>query len=400
MENTENNGLNEGQNTTEPATVIVTLHESMEATITAAIAELRATAADVEIAKLKADYQNATIAGVSDKDGYKFVTEGIRKMKAIRSAIENKRKELKAPALKYGKSVDGEAERLKSQLEALEKSLAAKKLEIDQAAEIRFNKRTTDLFALGYSFDGIVYFFSGQDVNLGTKTITPTDIRDVEIFEPVLAECAKFVESVKIERKRLADIAEAEAKAERERIEAERLAAEEKQRQAEAKAAAEAAEKERLRLENEAKDRELEELRRQLAEKNNQAGVEPATGPSKPIQDIGDVLESDLAETSIVKKGATPGPTSQAPQIKIDPAKLSQIPAAGVVNTQNPNHVPNPAAGPAPKSAPVWQKPQMKTQDYIYGFNACKSAVLVMFADVERKHTRAEWLAVFNGLQP
>lgn len=382
MAKTQNNGLEASENprprhegaivsentaetvNTEPTTVVVTLHESMEATITAAIAELRATAADVEIAKLKADYQNATIAGVSDKDGYKFVSEGIRKMKAIRSAIEAKRKELKAPALKYGREVDAEAERLKSQLEALEKSLAAKKLEIDQAAEIRFNKRTTDLFALGYAFDGIVYYFSGQDVNLGTKTITPTDIRDVEIFEPVLAECAKFVESVKIERKRLADIAEAEAKAERERIEAERKAAEDK-------AAAEAAEKERLRLENEAKDRELEELRRQLAEKNKPAEVDTS---------------AQKVDTS-------------TPQIKIDPAKLSQIPAAGAVNVQNPNPAPNPAAGQAPKSTPAWQKPQ-KSEDFINGFNTCKSEIVKVFSNLDSKLTRAEWISVFQNIQP
>ena len=69
------------------------------------------------IANLRAEYEGLE---ATDRESHKAVVEAHRQVKGLRSAVEKKRKELKAPALEFGKAVDAEAKRITGELKAIE----------------------------------------------------------------------------------------------------------------------------------------------------------------------------------------------------------------------------------------------------------------------------------------
>ena len=81
-----------------------------------------------------AQYALLTIAGLDDKEGFRAVKEGRLKLKKTRTAIENRRKELKAGALEYGRKVDAVAKELTDLIEPAEKTLA--KIENDHVTAL------------------------------------------------------------------------------------------------------------------------------------------------------------------------------------------------------------------------------------------------------------------------
>lgn len=79
--------------------------------------------ADSAIAKMSKKYMHLTIDGIKDKKGFDLVHAARMVVKGQRVKVEKKRKELKADALKYGKAVDNEANRIKGLLEPIETHL-------------------------------------------------------------------------------------------------------------------------------------------------------------------------------------------------------------------------------------------------------------------------------------
>jgi hypothetical protein len=78
---------------------------------------------DSAIAEMRDAYMPLAIAGAEDSDGFKRVHEARIRVKTTRVDIEKKRKELKEDALRWGRTVDGEAKRLTALLEPIESHL-------------------------------------------------------------------------------------------------------------------------------------------------------------------------------------------------------------------------------------------------------------------------------------
>jgi len=78
---------------------------------------------EAAIAKLAEEYMPLTIAGVEDTAGFEVVHSARMDIKARRVAVEKVRKEEKAVALEYGRTVDGIAKRITSLLEPIETHL-------------------------------------------------------------------------------------------------------------------------------------------------------------------------------------------------------------------------------------------------------------------------------------
>ena len=76
--------------------------------------------AKTEIAKMKTEFMQLIITGVEDKEGYKIVHRSRMVVKNQRIAVENRRKELKARILAYGKEVDDKAKEYFSLLAPIE----------------------------------------------------------------------------------------------------------------------------------------------------------------------------------------------------------------------------------------------------------------------------------------
>jgi hypothetical protein len=158
---------------------------------------------------------DVTIANLFDDGGLKQAKSNLRSLKSLDSAIENKRKELKAIALEYGRAVDGRAKELFAISAPHRESLEAKIKAVEDEREAQRRKleleRIAKLTDAGYEFTGGFY-------RVGVKMIEPSQITKLsdEDFDHIVSQGAQ-------ERKRL--IAELEAlRVEQERIEAERAA--------------------------------------------------------------------------------------------------------------------------------------------------------------------------------
>jgi hypothetical protein len=209
------------------------------------LAELKkSTVTDEAIAHLKAECNALSIADINDLQGYNAVKSAASKVKKIRTSIESKRKELKAPAIRFGKALDSEADRITSELKPLEDDLNKKKKDYEDAVEAakraEFQRRVNLLTEKGYQL--INGFYVCGPVQIHSEELSK--ITDVQI--DVYVKHGED-ELQRQEAERIRKQAEAEAlKAEREALEATR------------------AEFERVRLENEKMKAELEAQRQAL----------------------------------------------------------------------------------------------------------------------------------------
>lgn len=317
----------------------------------AAKAELvKVSVTDQALAELNKQYAGLTIMGTGDKDGYKAVQQGLSHVKKIRTSVEARRKELKAPALEFGRAIDAEAKRITEALTPLEAHLRSQKDSIDEAIEAE--RRAVELSRIkalqenGYNVIGS--FFVLGPFSIPTDGIAAMDEEQFNIH----------LERGKQELIR--QQAEAKAKAEREaaeRAERDRLAAEAAQRaqaEADARKAAEAAAR-KAEAENEA-------LRKQIAAM--QAQQQPHQPAPAPVQ-------------------------HPAPQVA--------PPAAPQVAPPAVKPIPTPA--PVQPTAPAVQPVAARTSDYDAGFRDCLEQVVEAFT-MPVQRTRAQWLEVFSGLKP
>ena len=243
---------------------------------------------DAAIAQMANEYLRFTIAGIDDKAGFKRVHDARIAVKNTRVAVEKKRVELKAEALKYGQTVDAEARRLtmmlapvEAHLQAEEDAITEAKAKIKRAAEEAKQQETESrwraLTALGWPYNPVIVggMTDEQFTAELLKANAAKDERDRA--EAKAAERRRAEEAaLSAERERLAKIkAEQDAEAARQKAESDRLAAArlaieqreaEERRQAElAKAREEAAESARVeteqRLAREAAERKAAEER-------------------------------------------------------------------------------------------------------------------------------------------
>lgn len=302
------------------------------------------------LAELRQQYQGLTIMGTADKDGYKAVQTGISNLRKLRTSIEARRKELKAPALEFGRAIDEEAKRITSQLEALELPLKSEKQRIDDAAEAE--RRALELARIqalqqnGYSVVGS--FFVLGPFSIPTDSIAAMD---EEQFAIHLQRGEQ-----EIQRQ------QAEAKAREEREAAERAERLRLAQEAEQRAAAEAEARRKAEAEAEAARRAMAEMQAKMdaMQREAQAKAQPAPA-STP----------------------TPAPQQQAP-----------APQQAAPSVAPPSVKPMPQA-PQPTHQPV----AARTSDYDAGFRDCLEQVVEAFT-MPIQRTRAQWLEVFSNLKP
>jgi hypothetical protein len=162
------------------------------------------------IAGMAEEYMPLVCKGLEDTIGYSNVRSARIVVKRHRCDIEKTRKMLKADALKYGRTVDGEAKRLTALLEPVESHLLAEEKKVDDAKEaIREEKR----------------------LKAEAAAQAKRDAEAAEIKRKADEEAARIKAEQDAENERL--------RVEREKLEAERKAEEKKQREAQEKLNAE-----------------------------------------------------------------------------------------------------------------------------------------------------------------
>lgn len=140
------------------------------------------------IEELKKTYLPLKIKSIEDKEGYEKVSKALRFMISKRNEVEEKRKELKADSLAYGKAVDGRAKEITFLLTPIEEHLRLEKEKIDDEIEAlkekkireeqeRLNIRNRRLLQAGMKLVGNEYFWQN-----------PNDLAEVEILPSVNLE--------------------------------------------------------------------------------------------------------------------------------------------------------------------------------------------------------------------
>lgn len=286
---------------------------------------------EARLAELKKLAEETPVPKPGDKEGEMRLKEAFSIVRNVRLAVENKRKELKAVALEYGRAVDGEAKRLTGVLEPLETKLNGKRVQYDNAVLEAKKARAVEvrnrLTAAGFSFDGFMWV-------LGVLTLSP------DAMEALSDEA----------------LADWEARAEKERA----RIADEAKRKAEAEAALKA---ESERLEQQRKD--LEERERRLRERE----LEPAPG-DKPVFGQMDVQPRGPAVASagpevITETAGEPIVTASAgPEPK--PYEPENLKTASVVTEDK----------IFPPTGPTRPVQVNKNGDYLAGFAAAKVRII------------------------
>jgi len=88
-----------------------------------------------KIEELSAQFLPLRIANIEDKDGYEEVKKALKVMIGTRTAVEDKRKELKADSLAFGRAVDSRAKEITAMLFPIEYHLSSEKEKIDNEIE-------------------------------------------------------------------------------------------------------------------------------------------------------------------------------------------------------------------------------------------------------------------------
>lgn len=92
-------------------------------------------ATEAALQQLKADYQEEHLPDVDDAGGYEYIRKGIAEIRSLRTKVEARRKELKAPLLKQGREIDAAAKSVLGELLALEGPMKAIKSSHDTRRE-------------------------------------------------------------------------------------------------------------------------------------------------------------------------------------------------------------------------------------------------------------------------
>lgn len=88
-----------------------------------------------KVAELSAEFMPLKITSIEDKDGYNEVSKALRFIVSKRTAVEEKRKELKADSLAFGRAVDARAKEITLMLSPIEDHLKNEKQRIDDEIE-------------------------------------------------------------------------------------------------------------------------------------------------------------------------------------------------------------------------------------------------------------------------
>lgn len=300
------------------------------------LVQIRESVTDKMLADMKAYCESLSIAGINDKQGYDLVQKAITKVVKTRTAVDAKRKELKAPFKEMGEAIDAEAKRITAMIASVEEPLKAKKKEIDDFAEAerqrlelekqaRYETRVRSMSEIGVTFNTV--FFQAGVLNYSVTQVKEwTDEEFATEFTKMQAEC-ELQRQAEERRRQAQEEAERQARDAQEKALQLQREAEDRIRQAEAVAAEQA--------------RKLAEAEARLAQMGFQR-EEPIQAPSpEPMPEI-----------------------APAPQFDAQPVR-SRIP---------------------------------RTDAYMHGFNDAKRLILQVFTS--EAHTKAEWINIFQTVEP
>jgi hypothetical protein len=202
------------------------------------------------VAELSKEFLPLKIASIDDTEGYAEVSKALRFVVSRRTAVEDKRKELKADSLAYGRAVDARAKEITEMLSPIELHLKSEKDRIDaekeeikkreeQAKVAVINERSNKLIRLG-------------GVLLMTEYVWKSRINDTEISTPRInlelftdEEFEEFVGLIVKEK----EVEDAQIKAEEERKKAEQAQLAESQKQLQEERAKFQAEQDKIKKE-------------------------------------------------------------------------------------------------------------------------------------------------------
>jgi len=195
------------------------------------------------VAELSKEFLPLKITSIDDVEGYTEVSKALRFIVSKRTAVEDKRKELKADSLAYGRAVDARAKEITEMLSPIELHLKSEKDRIDaKKEEIKkleeeaklnvINERSNELIRLGGLLLMTEYIWKSKIDN--TEISTPRinlELFSDEEFDEFVAEIVKKKEfddtylQAEEERKKAEQVQLAEAQKqlqeEREKFEAE-----------------------------------------------------------------------------------------------------------------------------------------------------------------------------------
>ena len=178
--------------------------------------------------ELAKEFMPLKIESIDDKDGYNEVSKALRFVVSKRTAVEEKRKELKADSLAYGRAVDARAKEITALLEPIESHLKNEKLRIDTEIErIKAEEEEKKQKSLNDRISVLIGIGMYQTVNefVWKSRLNPDDEEtflrvNLELFSDEDFEdfVSTLTEKVNREKEIIAS-REAEQKAEAERIE-------------------------------------------------------------------------------------------------------------------------------------------------------------------------------------
>ena len=177
------------------------------------------------IATLSSNYMKLKVKDVNDDHGHGIVREARIKVKALRCAVENTRKDLKKKSTKYNKDVDAEAKRITALIAPIENHLTTQEKivtdekerlekEAQEAIEKKLNDRIAKVFQIGMRFYDDQYAYEPKMPDHGDEMLvllpdtleTDTD-RD---FENTLESLKRYIDNDKDKAKAAEDAKEKE----------------------------------------------------------------------------------------------------------------------------------------------------------------------------------------------
>jgi len=195
------------------------------------------------IDEYKAKFLPLKINGIEDEEGYKVVADGLKIIVGRRVAVENKRKELKADSLAFGRAVDARAKEITEMLSPIELHLKKAKEVIDlelaeieekkkQATQAEISRKHFALIDCGMHLVGNEYTWRSK-VNNTEETLVAVNLElmsddDFNTYISTIEELNKQDKNILEEQERKAEQERKELELEQERVRAEQKEAQDK----------------------------------------------------------------------------------------------------------------------------------------------------------------------------
>lgn len=153
---------------------------------------------------LEKTYLSMSVENVEDLPAYTAIVDGAKKVKSMRIAVDNKRKEITKPAIDFRDNLKSKSDAIIARLKPIEEHLLAEKKKFDdkkKAIEDKlFADRTKDLAGNGYKLVGTIYMCGAIQVDV-KKIVSLTQ----DEFAFYINEGKKELARVAAEEKRKAD---------------------------------------------------------------------------------------------------------------------------------------------------------------------------------------------------